>query len=237
MKKISLGKLILGSRPAIVVPFSGTVTAPAVRRAKAAGMDAAELRLDLYPSLSPDIFIREIRKFKGTPVIATVRSRKEGGKWSGSEKERLELFKAVFPLVDAVDIELSSKVILKEVLREARRLKKTVIVSYHNFSRTPSRPFLEKILKDAKSAGAGIVKIAAMARSEKDLRILAEFTGARASENLITLSMGSRGAFSGVLLPALGSLLTFAHTGKATAPGQLDLKTTALYLEAFNSRR
>ncbi len=232
MKKIRFGRLALGIRPAIVVPFSAMTSVSAVRRAKAGGMDAAELRLDLHPPLAG-----AMSKFKGTPLIATVRSKKEGGRWKGPEKARLELFKSVMKSVDAVDIELSSASILKDVVREARRRRKTVIISYHNFKTTPAAAVLENVMKRAKMAGADIVKIAVTARSGRDVERLAQFTTRHASRGLITLSMGSRGVVSRVLFPAFGSLVTFAHLGRGTAPGQMDLETTSRCLAAFYSSR
>lgn len=193
-------------------------------------MDIAELRVDLFSSSEKEYVFKELRKFKGIPTLATIRSKKEGGQWQRTESARLALLKAVLPLVDAVDIELSSAGILKEVIQEARRLKKIAIVSYHNFKTTPTLDSLKKILKKAKAAGADVVKIAAMANSRKDMRTLAEFTLSHADQKLITLSMGKEGAISRILFPALGSLLTFAHAGHSTAPGQWDLKTTSFFI-------
>ena len=218
-------------RPLIAVPFAGAVSPSAIVLARKGGMDVAELRVDLFASVEKNSVLAEIRKFKKIPTILTIRSKKEGGAWKSSEARRLELFKAALPSVSKVDIELSSRVILKDVIRETKRLKKEVIVSYHNFDKTPSLPFLEKILKEAKSAGADVVKIAAMAHSPKDVRRLAEFTYSHARQGLITLSMGKEGAFSRILFPSLGSRLTFAHTGRSTAPGQWDLKTTAFFFK------
>ncbi len=218
-------------KPLIAVPFTDKVSATDIRTAKKTGMDIAELRVDLFSSCEKKHVLAVFRRFKGIPVIATIRSQKEGGAWAGSEKERLELFKAVMPLAKKADIELSSAVILKPVIAEAHRLKKTVIVSYHNFQKTPSKPALEAVLKKARAAGADIVKIAAMAKSRKDMRRLAEFTYIHAKGGLITLSMGKEGALSRIIFPSLGSILTFAHTGRSTAPGQWDLATTAYFFK------
>lgn len=194
-------------------------------------MAIAELRLDFYSSREEKSVMSEFLKFKRIPVIATIRSRKEGGRWNGSEEERLHLFEIAMPHADAVDIELSSKSILKDVIRKTHREKKVAIVSYHNFEKTPDLNFLRKILKQAKAAGADIVKIATMAKSKKDVIMLAEFTSFYASQNLITFSMGKVGAVSRILFPSLGSLLTFAYVGRSTAPGQWDLRTTSAYLK------
>ncbi len=215
----------------IAVPFTDKVSPLAISRAKKEGMSVAELRIDLYSAHQKTYVLNEIYKFKKIPTIATIRSKKEGGSWKSSERERLELFKAVLPHVNNVDIELSSKKILKEVITEAHRLKKTVIVSCHNFQKTPSQAALEGIFKKAKAAGADIVKIAAMARSKKDMRTLAEFTLRHARAGVITLSMGKEGVLSRILFPSLGSQLTFAHVSRSTAPGQMDLKTTAYFFK------
>ena len=217
--------------PLIAVPFADRTRPAAIGQAKKNGMDIAELRIDLYSSRQRGHVLKEIKKFEALPTIATIRSKKEGGQWSGSERERLELFKSILPCVGAVDVELSSKSILKEVIGEARRLKKTVIVSYHNFKTTPGQKFLVQILKKAKAAGADVVKIAVMARSKKDLQAMADFTASHAGDKIITLSMGREGALSRILFPSLGSLLTFAHVGRPTAPGQMDLKTTAFFFQ------
>lgn len=219
------------NKPSIAVPFGDRVSAGSIQQAVKSGMQIAELRIDLYSSYQKSHVLSESHKFKKISTIATIRSKKEGGSWKGSEQERLELFKTVLPHVNKIDIELSSGKILKEVITEAHRLKKTVIVSYHNFQKTPSQAALESIFKKAKAAGADLVKIAAMARSKKDMRVLAEFTLRHAKEGVITLSMGKEGVLSRILFPSLGSKLTFAHIGRSTAPGQMDLKATATFFK------
>lgn len=215
----------------IAVPFADNTPVVAVRRATKEGMGVAELRVDLFSSYEIAHVLNEARKFKKISTIATIRSKKEGGQWKGSEAQRLELFKVLLPFVNTIDIELSSQKIIQPVIAEARRLKKKVIVSYHHFQKTPSRPALETIFKKAKAAGADIVKIAVMARSKKDVKSLAEFTVAHAKAGVITLSMGKEGEISRILFPLLGSRLTFAHMGRSSAPGQMDLKTTTHLLK------
>ncbi len=219
----------------IAVPFSDKVSLLAIARAKKEGMGVAELRVDLFSSYQTSHVLNEARKFKKIKTIATIRSQKEGGAWKGTEVQRLELFKALFPHVSIIDIELSSQKIIKPVIAEAHRLRKTAIVSYHHFQKTPNAAALETLFKKAKKAGADIVKIAAMARSKKDVRTLAQFTAKHARQGVITLSMGKEGEISRILFPSLGSLLTFAHAGRSTAPGQMDLKTTARLLKKFHA--
>jgi len=233
---IRLGRLNLGKVPCIAVPFRDRTPPAAIRKAKREGAGIAELRIDLFSSAAPAHVLREIRKFHAFPTIATLRSRREGGSWRGGEKERLSLFRAVLPRVDAVDIELSSGTILKEVAGAAHKAKKTVIISFHDFRKTPSAPRLAAVLRQAKSRGADIVKIAAFARSADDVKRLADFTLANRSKNLIVIAMGKKGTVSRILFPALGSLVTFAHGGQRTAPGQLSCRALAGLLKQLHRR-
>ncbi len=228
---IQLGKVKLNGTPRVALAVKDRVPAAAVRGLAKQGVDIIELRIDQFSSAAEKDVLNEIKKYKSFPKIATLRARAEGGAWKGSEKERLSLFKAVIPKVEAVDIELSSKRILAAVVREARRKGKKIIVSYHNFSGTPSDPQLNQIFARAKKAGADIVKIAALVRRPADARRLAVFTLANAEKNLICIGMGGRGAVTRVLFPGLGSLITYAFLGKPTAPGQFDLRTTSHLLK------
>lgn len=233
---IRLGRLNLGKVPCIAVPFRDRTPLSAIRKAKQEGAGIAELRIDLFSSAGPEHVLREIRKFRAFPTIATLRSRREGGNWRGGETERLFLFKTVLPQVAAVDIELSSGVILKEVVAAARKAKKTVIVSFHDFKKTPSGSRLASVLAEAKSRGADIVKIAAFARNADDVKRLADFTLANRKKNLIVIAMGKKGTVSRILFPALGSLVTFAHGGRQTAPGQLRCRVLAGLLKQLHRR-
>lgn len=232
---LKIGKLPLNGTPRIAAGFKDHTPLGLIRKARKGGLDIAEMRIDQYASFARGHVLKEIAKFKDFPKIATIRSRKEGGNWNLSEKERLALFAAVLPKVQAVDIELSSTAILGAVVKAARAAGKTVIISYHNFKQTPKPAVLNKTLRQAKARGADIVKIAAMARKRADVQALAVFTRDNADQNLITISMGERGSVSRVAFPALGSLITYASCGGTTAPGQLSYDKTAALLKVIYS--
>ena len=148
---IKLGKLTLNGTPRIAVGFNDRVPSQAILDVKDFGLDVVELRIDQYSSFEVSHVLNEVKKFKNFPSIATIRSEKEGGDWNLSESKRLDLFKAVIPHVDAIDIELSTVSILKQVIKEAHAKKKLVIVSYHNFDRTPNFKTLNQIVYKAKA--------------------------------------------------------------------------------------
>ncbi len=232
---IKLGRTILNGTPRIAVAFRDKVRAALIKDAKQLGLDVAELRIDQYASFDSKYVLKEIAKFKGFPTIATIRSKKEGGGWTLSEQDRLRLFQNIMPKVDAVDIELSAQEILSKVVKEAHARKKLVVISSHNFDRTPNLETLDKITKEAKKKGGDIVKIATVALKRSDIQTLANFTVNNASKNLIVIAMGSIGMISRVFFPVLGSLMTYAYIGEPTASGQLDYTTAFDYLRRFYS--
>ena len=135
------------------------------------------------------------------------------------------------PLVDAVDIELGSSAILKDVVGSAKDNNKKVIISYHNFKTTPGNGRLQDIIARAREKGADIVKIAAFARSPQDLKRLASLLAGQ--DDLIVIAMGERGKASRVFFPMLGSLLTYGSVTASTAPGQMTLREIKRELKKY----
>lgn len=224
---IKLGNLTLNGTPRVVVGFRDNVSAEMIEDIENFGLDVVELRIDQYASFEKDHVLREAAKFKKFPSIATIRSEKEGGEWKLSDEKRCALFNAVLAHVNAIDVELSSRSILKKVVSAAHKLKKLVIISYHNFDETPSIDKLNEVTKEAKIFGADIVKIATLILSNADIQLLADYTIQNSSKNIVTVGMGSVGALSRILFPSLGSLMTYASLGRSTAPGQFEYKQTS----------
>jgi len=225
-----LGKLSFDGIPRVAVPLTDATSQASLANARRLGVDIVEIRVDLFASFDIPYILAQAARFNSFPTIATVRSKKEGGSWSRSEEERLEIFKALIPETDAIDIELSSPAILKKLVADARKAEKKVILSHHDFRATPSSLELDRIFKEAKAAGADIVKIAAAVSGAEDIQRLAAFTIEHARDQIITIGMGSEGSVSRLLFPGLGSLITFASLDRETASGQLDFETTSSLL-------
>jgi len=233
LNMIKLGSIKLDGTPKIVLSLNDAAPPDLIHEARQSGLDLIELRIDQYSSFDSTHVLREVARFKECSTIATIRLKSEGGAWSLPEPERLSLFKKIIPEVNALDIELSAETILADVVQAAHAAKKIVIISYHDFDGTPTLNKLNGILDKAKSFGADIVKIAAMATKPEDIQILAGFTIANAKKNVVTIAMGSEGALSRVFFPALGSLLTYARVGQPTAPGQLGYSELLLLIRKF----
>lgn len=231
-----------GKAPKAAAVITGSVDTRTVRKALKEGADLLEVRVDTFSSLDLPFLIESFKKLKdltstgsgrSIPVLLTVRSAREGGRQVIPEEVRAEIFSSLITYSDMIDIELSSRGIIKNVVDSAKRARRKVIVSYHNFKATPVASRLNDTVKEGRSAGADIVKIAAMAKSGSDLKRLAGLL--IGSSNLIVIAMGEAGAPSRVFFPFLGSLITYGSVGDATAPGQLSLKDLIGELRHYTS--
>ncbi|MCX5677252.1 MAG: type I 3-dehydroquinate dehydratase [Planctomycetota bacterium] len=160
--------------------------------------DLAELRLDAMREFD----LPRLLASPPCPVIVTYRPQREGGHYDGPEGPRLETLRQAAELgARYIDVEHDALANLGNVPPAK------VIVSYHNHERTP--PDLADIYARLAATGAGVVKVAAMARHILDtvlvLRILRS-----ARQPTIALSMGPRGVLTRILAPKFGALLTYA---------------------------
>ncbi|MEE9613487.1 MAG: type I 3-dehydroquinate dehydratase [Thermodesulfobacteriota bacterium] len=242
---MKLRGLTLGILPRVAGVVTGNVDGRTVKKALASGADILELRVDTFRDRDPQRIKEAIKKLsaRGIPLILTVRSKKEGGRNDLKDAERLALFSALTPAVHAVDIELGSGRILKDVVACARRHRKKVIVSYHDFRSTPGTKALSEKVRRARAAGADMVKVATLARGQDDLKRLAGLLVD--SDDLIVIAMGGYGVASRIFFPILGSLLTYGSimdttvdktmraTTASTAPGQLPVSTIKKELKVF----
>ncbi len=217
-----IGALELGTRPRVAVPFADAATRAEVLALVEQGLDVAELRVDHCGRVDADSVLAQLDVFAGVPLLVTIRSAAEGGGWKGTEAARLALFRALIPRVDAVDVEISSE-IARAVVDAARGAGKLAIASFHDFAKTPSPAALMDVVARGRALGADVVKLATAVADRDDLRSLARLLVDTDGIGLIAIGMGDAAIATRLLFCALGSLLTFAHAGHATAPGQIPL--------------
>jgi 3-dehydroquinate dehydratase-1 len=238
---IHIGPLDLEEKAAVVAVI---LENPLETSKKAAemGADILEIRLDLLGIRDFEIAAETIRKIKsetGLPVIITNRSSKEGGKWEENEMERTGLLTNLLSIKDgpdAVDIELSAEREKRDsVVKAGRNCRKTVIISSHDFSKTPVFEEMKAIFEEAFLAGADIVKLAVMPNSMGDVLDLLRVTleAREAGRTVCTIAMGKTGKHTRVIAPFYGSVLTYASVeGTASAaPGQLPVNKLKKIME------
>lgn len=235
---IKLGDLELAcGRPAVAVSFTDADGKDEVTAARAAGVAIAELRIDLFARLSADYVEAQARRLSGLPTIATIRMAAEGGSWNGPEAERQALYRLVLPLVDGVDVELAAEETARTIGEAAKASGKVLVLSHHNFERTPPFEDLAEVSGRAVAAGADIVKIAARVDNDADIATLARLLEEEVAPNMVVIGMGEAGAPTRLLFPSKGSLFTFASKGeRSTAPGQLDYLRTLKLLATLYPR-
>lgn len=224
---MKLRGLELKNTPRIAGVLTYPVTSRDILVAQRDGAHIVEIRVDSFKKNELDDIPGMVDKFKlfrrqGTPIILTIRKRSEGGEQELTPVERKKLFKGLIPYCDAVDIELSSGVMIKEIIEIARKNDKKVIISYHDFKGTPDDKKLLEIVKKAKKAKADIVKLATLVKTQEHLRSLGRIL--LKTDDLIVIGMGKRGVPTRSLFPMLGSLITYGTVTGSTAPGQLSVK-------------
>ena len=96
-----------------------------------------------------------------------------------------------------------------------------VIISFHDFEKTPARAKLEALVAKCFHAGADIAKIACKANSPEDCaRLLSLLDG---KGKLAVVAMGKKGRLVRVVAPLLGSAIAYASPAgkRGTADGQM----------------
>jgi 3-dehydroquinate dehydratase-1 len=184
--------------------------------------DYAEIRFDfLNPNSVPEalhLIRKDLRK-----CVSTLRPIRDGGKFSGSEKNRISIVKLIAEYEPfLLDIEYDT---LRKNNRLQRYVKNTgtnTLVSWHNFKQTPTISVLKNKLVEMKKFSNNI-KIVTMAKSINDgPRILSLYNNSM-NVKLIAFSMGNFGKMSRLLCLLLGSPYTYVSLGRPIAPGQFSL--------------
>lgn len=215
----------------ILVP----VMANDLSNAAAAGAagDVVELRLDALsildaPNVQNVLCAARAAIGQGVPLLATIRTKKEGGLADLTDAAYGELGTAICHsgLADLLDVEASTaQAVIAAIQQQARESGVKTVFSSHNFAETPPTETMVNTLTDMVRRGADIAKLAVMPHTPADTARLLEATAqaAQATGNdtpLITMSMGRQGMVSRICGAAFGSCAGFATAGVSSAPGQ-----------------
>lgn len=229
----NLGERVLGHSPTIIAAIRDDAAPAQLREAIAAGVHALELRIDSFSTREPAQVAETVQRLALAPTLATIRHAREGGDWDAPEAERLQLYRAVMPYVQAVDCELSAAEVAQELFGECHARGLLTIGSYHDFRACPDNVTLSGLINKAEQVGAKVLKVAAFCATNEDFRRLAMFTLCHAERGVVVIAMGPAGTPSRVLFPALGSLLTYTFLGNPTAPGQLNYQAMVEYVNGL----
>ena len=208
---------------AIGVPLIQKASPAELLQLRTAGADFCELRLDLAHCNSPAEALRIGQSLASLPLLATYRSKAEGGKGDDAQQGRA-LLAAVMPVASAIDLELSAPDLYTELAPALQQHGCELISSVHFTQYTPSLAQLRTCVKRGVESGASIVKIATKVTSEENIATLLELfiEPSETGCELAVMGMGDLhlAASSRIRCARAGSVFTFAQHALASAPGQ-----------------
>ncbi|WP_412055729.1 type I 3-dehydroquinate dehydratase [Bacillus haynesii] len=223
--------------PKICVPLIGKTLEQLKEEAallQSINPDLAEWRADFFEDVE-DVgkvkkVLADIREIlKDTPLIFTFRSAEEGGEKEVGREFYFALNHAVVKtgLADVIDVELfNEEQDVKKLVEAAHMHHVFVIISNHDFEKTPKAEEIVSRLRRAQDLGADLPKIAVMPETPADVLTLLEATHMMheryADRPIITMSMAGKGVISRLAGEVFGSAVTFGAAKKASAPGQIE---------------
>ncbi|MDA3559560.1 type I 3-dehydroquinate dehydratase [Acinetobacter pittii] len=221
-----------------IVPITAKTKEQALAQAQViantADADLAEFRIDLLSFASDTKQVialgHELKKILGNkPMIATIRTKNEGGQLEISDADYGKTYQAYLknPFMDWLDVEMfRDQKVVSEIVQKAHQKKVLVVMSNHDFQKTPSQDEIEKRLLKQDQMGADVLKIAVMPKSKQDVFTLMNATlkvSQQTTKPLLTMSMGQLGTISRVATANMGGSYSFGMIGEASAPGQIDV--------------
>ena len=234
VKNLNIGDLPVKT----IVPITAKTAEQAIAQAQVIASnpnaDVAEFRIDLL-EFSADTQkvialgqqLNQILKEK--PLIATIRTHNEGGKMTVSDQDYEKIYSDYLkkPFMQLLDIEMFRDVgSITKLIKLAHNKNVLVIMSNHDFAKTPEQQDIENRLLKQDQMGADILKIAVMPKSKQDVFTLMNATLAvsqKSQKPLLTISMGQLGTISRVATANMGGSLSFGMISEASAPGQIDV--------------
>ena len=197
--------------------------------------DFVEVRFDFLKAEQVPETIEIIKKNLNR-TVCTLRPKTEGGKFTGSEKERIAILKLIAEYTPyLLDIEFNT---LRKNPLLVKYLKDThtkLLVSWHDFKKTPSTAELKNKMNQMSKFSSNL-KIVSTAKSTDDSTRILELYSKKGKNNLIAFAMGDLGRISRILCLYLGSPYTYVSLGKAVAPGQFSVDEIKKIINLKNSQ-
>ncbi|WP_028590135.1 type I 3-dehydroquinate dehydratase [Paenibacillus massiliensis] len=210
--------------------------------------DLVEWRVDFYEQVEDIDRVREalatIRALlPDTPLVFTFRSAKEGGEKEVSSSYYVKLNQAIAQSgqADLIDVELfHAEQDVRLLVDTAHAHQVHVIMSNHDFHKTPAKDELVGRLRKMQELGADLPKIAVMPTSTADVITLLDATNTMkeqyADRPIITMSMAANGVISRLSGELFGSAVTFGAAKQASAPGQVAISELRTMLTMFHQQ-
>ena len=236
---IKVRNVIIGQGiPKIIVPLIGSIDSELLKEVhyvKGLKPDIIEWRVDIYDEVenlhAVQVMLSNLREILvDTPILFTFRSFSEGGKREASVEFYQKLLKMAVQskLIDLVDIELfQGDNLVNELVCIAKENGIYIVMSNHDFQKTPEKDEIISRLRKMQELGADIPKIAVMPNNSQNVITLIDATNTMkekySDRPFITVSMGEKGVVSRLTGEVFGSAATFGSGKEGSAPGQMDV--------------
>jgi 3-dehydroquinate dehydratase-1 len=250
MSRLKIKHLTVGEgTPKIIVPLVGKTKEQIVEEAelvKDLRPDVVEWRADFYEEIENLAAVKELladlrNLFTDELLLFTFRTHKEGGNKEISNETYVELNQTAILTknIDLVDVELfTGEKEVQAIVSMAKANGVFVVMSNHDFFKTPPKEELIARLRKMQENGADIPKIAVMPTSVEDVLTLLDATNTMkkqyADRPIITMSMGGTGVISRLASEVFGSAFTFGAGKNASAPGQIPVAELRTVLEILH---
>lgn len=241
--------------PKICVPITGRTGQEIIEEARAitGGVpqmaenraDMIEWRVDWFEdALNRDRVLSVLLKLRevlgNMPLLFTFRTREEGGENGADTAFYVDLLlqAAKSGAADLIDVELFTVEDAAGLTEKIHGYGVRVMLSSHDFHKTPPVDEMVERLCRMQDAGADIAKIAVMPETKMDVLALME-AALKMAEHfnkcpIAAMSMSEKGLISRLTGEFTGSVLTFGAAKRASAPGQMEAGALRGVLEAIH---
>lgn len=180
--------------------------------------------------------VKRWRSLTDKRLVIVCKDRAEKGRFTGTRQEKVAiLVAAAHGGAHYVDIGLhTGKTSIQKLLAQKKRSK--LILSHHDFEKTPKPKRLETLAQRMIDLGAEVVKIATMVHQPLDNEALMELAMdlKKRKQRHIILGMGQIGLLTRVFSKPIGNELNFVTLDTKTAPGQVSLEQMKRFYQVFN---
>lgn len=185
--------------------------------------DMAEIRLDLC-NLNSDQIKKVFSIHKN--LLATFRKN-----INNTEHQRfVSLKNAILSGAKWIDIDYrtETKQFIEKFITIAKDQKVNIILSYHDFEKTPSEEFIHKIYTKIKNLSPTLIKLVFYSNSDNDNEIVLNLYSKY--KDILAFNMGERGKRTRIECIRRGAPFTFVKSEmEQTAEGQMTLKEIMQY--------
>ncbi len=176
------------------------------------------------------------------PLLFTIRTAGEGGDADIIAEDYFFINRMVAgsKMAELIDVEAfvaPGSDMVSEFVKYAHSLKQKVLLSNHDFGKTPPVDEMVSKYECMNELEGDIIKLAVMPHDENDVAELLEAAAITNEEYpdkpLVAISMGEMGMISRICAGQFGSVITFAAGKNSSAPGQIKAEVLKEYLDKY----